>query len=114
MALTVFLLLLVLGTGEGLGSAAPGARGTRAGTRAGGEVLRQGEQSGMPFRVGTGGYRSQRHPGSRDIVQRREAGCAQESWSLGAQTAAPLPCPKGSAKGWAVPRPAGAGCARGL
>lgn len=67
MAFPVFLLLL-LGTGEGLEPAAPRARGSRAGSRAGGEVPGQGDRSGVPFKVGTGGYRSQWHPGSRDIV----------------------------------------------
>lgn len=66
MAFTGFLVLLVLGTGEGLGSAVPGAGGSRAGSRAGGEVLRQGEWSRIPFKVRR--YQSQRHPGSRDIV----------------------------------------------
>lgn len=65
MAFILFLLLLVLGTGEGLGSAAAGARGSRAGSRAGGEVPGQGEWGGIPFKVGT---RSQWHPGSRDFV----------------------------------------------
>lgn len=120
MAFPVFLLLLVLGTGEGLEQAAPPVRDSRTGTRAGGKVPGQGERSGIPFKVGTRGCRSQWHPGSSDIVASRvlAPGCSDPGLVvpryLGAQTAAPLPCPKGSAKGWAVAVPAGADCARGL
>lgn len=48
MAFTALLLLLVLGTGEGLGPAGPRAGGSRAGTWVSGEAMGQGDGSRVP------------------------------------------------------------------